>query len=363
MGLNIRSHIMTSETLVRYVSGFSGSINARGPYRPGAWVSRERGYLVARTVDQALWDCGVWPARLYQVEIRPGEVLGSTANLTRVRSFRVAREVPIARALGPHGEAVIALLEELPRIGWLAARARLDEGRVRELAGAHQAALGQAVLPVRFVTSFAAALEADVDVDLRGDAGQSAAHLGAREDSAGAGGERHFANRFAGRAAGHAAHVSAWNAGWAAASAAHLAATLRVSNPADAHGASRLADKLRSLLSAARDRCRQEAWKAMEDLVDAAEETGVDPAGARGELPRIQALVGSVRPEIFPVWHGAWNFTNAALHAASWRARYLVAAPDRPDPFGPLVELYRLGLWPVGPARGSFVVLAPPAAS
>src|SRR4051812_18929240 len=114
----------------RYVCGWSGSANARGPYVTGAPLARARGDLIARTVDQALWDCDGWPARLYEVRALPGELFGATEHLARARALEVVRELPLAEALGPRATEVIALLDDLPRGRWLARPARLDESRV-----------------------------------------------------------------------------------------------------------------------------------------------------------------------------------------------------------------------------------------
>jgi hypothetical protein len=50
----------------------------------------------------------------------------------------------------------------------------------------------------------------------------------------------------------------------------------------------------------------------------------------------------------------------AAFHAA-WRVSHLVNVAHRPDPWLPLVDLWRLGAAPAGASHGSFVVFLPEA--
>ncbi len=65
---------------------------------------------------------GSWPCRLFEVTGKPVAVEGHKFGF---RSLRVVREIEAWRALGPNGEAIVALLEEFKTytpIQWGAAR-------------------------------------------------------------------------------------------------------------------------------------------------------------------------------------------------------------------------------------------------
>jgi hypothetical protein len=62
-------------------------------------------------------------------------------------------------------------------------------------------------------------------------------------------------------------------------------------------------------------------------------------------------------------WLDACDFAHTALHEASCATRHLVGLDERPDPSIPLLELFRLGLWPLGEHRGSFAIYYPQGAS
>ncbi len=53
---------------------------------------------------------GLWPCRLFEVEVR-GAVVASEGHKHGAHGLKVVRELPAWQALGPNGEAVVALIE------------------------------------------------------------------------------------------------------------------------------------------------------------------------------------------------------------------------------------------------------------
>ena len=60
-------------------------------------------------------------------------------------------------------------------------------------------------------------------------------------------------------------------------------------------------------------------------------------------------------------WDAAGNAAWAAAWAAAFEARYLMVADllDWPSPWEPLLDIWRLGCWPIGVVSGEFVVFVP----
>jgi hypothetical protein len=60
----------------------------------------------------------------------------------------------------------------------------------------------------------------------------------------------------------------------------------------------------------------------------------------------MESLAARSDEELVPVWTTAWNFADAAAMAVARAAPHLVALPE-PNPWLPLVELFRMGAWPI----------------
>ena len=58
-------------------------------------------------------------------------------------------------------------------------------------------------------------------------------------------------------------------------------------------------------------------------------------------------------------WNAAWNAAWAAARAATRDAAHLVGLPDAPNPWRPLIEMWALGVWPIGMVDGEFLVAVP----
>jgi hypothetical protein len=54
-----------------------------------------------------------------------------------------------------------------------------------------------------------------------------------------------------------------------------------------------------------------------------------------------------------------WTVAISAAQLAGWRAAYLVNAAPRSDPWRPLIDIWRLGGWPLGASKSSFLVFLP----
>jgi hypothetical protein len=73
-------------------------------------------------------------------------------------------------------------------------------------------------------------------------------------------------------------------------------------------------------------------------------------------LPTMESLAARSDEELVTVWTTAWNFADAAATAVSRAARHMVALPDEPNPWLPMVELFRMGAWPIDEVDRAFVV-------
>jgi hypothetical protein len=148
----------------------------------------------------------------------------------------------------------------------------------------------------------------------------------------------------------HLAFQAMWEAAWEGAAAAMLAAAVRTGT-ADARIRVRAMGRIRDKLDASHDRCRRAAWQGI--LAVCANHGHPDRAA---HLPTMQSLAARSDDEILRVWTTAWNFANAAAVAVARAAAHLVALPDEPNPWLPLVELLQMGAWPIDEVDRGFVV-------
>ena len=150
----------------------------------------------------------------------------------------------------------------------------------------------------------------------------------------------------------HLAFQAMWEAAWEAGAAALLATAARTGT-ADTRTRVKAIDRIRAKLDASRDRCRRAAWKAILETREG--DPGSDqPANG----PTMKSLSAQSGAELVPVWTAAWNFAGAAASAVARAARHMVALPDEPNPWLPLVELYRMGAWPIDEVAGAYVLFS-----
>jgi hypothetical protein len=347
-----------------YVCASRSSAVLKGPYPVGSTARSSKGVIVARELDDALREHDAWPITLHEVEVAPDQVLDADERYVKVRSFRVLRDLPLSEAFGARADELVALFGELRRSPWLAPRAAADAERVTDLIRSRYTALGAyarvEALPCRIVTTWADAMRADNDalhrerIPAHSDDAMGAALDAVRESPT-----------FEARAHAickaqivpfHLAYQAMWEAAWEAAAAAMLASAIRTGT-ADARIRVRAMGRIRDKLDASRDRCRRAAWQAIL-AVRAHEEDPDQPANQ----PTMKSLAARSDEELVPVWTTAWNFADAAATTVARAAKHLVALPDEPNPWLPLVELFRMGAWPIDEVDRAFVVFfrAPP---
>jgi hypothetical protein len=114
-------------------------------------------------------------------------------------------------------------------------------------------------------------------------------------------------------------------------------------------------DRIRDELDASRDRCRRAAWQAIL-AVRAHDRAHDDDPDRPANLPTMKSLAARSVEELVPVWTAAWNFADAAASTVARAAKHLVALPGEPNPWLPMVELFRMGAWPIDEVDRAFVV-------
>jgi hypothetical protein len=171
------------------------------------------------------------------------------------------------------------------------------------------------------------------------------------------------------RATGRVAYCGSWEAVWDAAlagvpselGACPIAITDRI-------------EALHVALGAAREPARRAAWAAALHLFTGAAGALPSPelayrdalAAAQQAYERALGAAIGARQDML---HGcvlvtamvAWRLAVTAAFHASWRVAHLINRATMPDPWLPLVDLWRLGAAPAGASRGSFVVFLPDA--
>jgi hypothetical protein len=125
-------------------------------------------------------------------------------------------------------------------------------------------------------------------------------------------------------------------------------------------------------LGAAREPARRAAWEDTLQLFTGAARPLLSPELSYRDAAAAaqQACEGALASEIgarHETFHGfvvatamvAWRLAVVAAFHASWRVAHLVNAVPTPDPWLPLVDLWRLGAAPAGASLGSFLVFLP----
>jgi len=323
----------------------------------GIGFHASKGLLVARQLDSALREHPPWPVTLHEVEVAPRAVLDEHPYYLKVREFVVVRDLPLSEAFGPQADEMVALFGQLRRSPWLAPNTAPDADRVAELIRRHYAALDVyapvKALPCRIVTSWDDALRADNDVLHR------ASVTAPRDDAIGAAMAAVLESPAADEHGNavckaqivplHLAYRVFWDAAWEVASAELLAQAART-GAADPQTRVKAAGRIGADLAAARDRCRNAAWQAILAL------RTYEGDQKKPVQPTVQSLAAKSDDTLMPVWLTAWNFADAVASAVARAAKHMVAIPDEPNPWLPLVELFRMGAWPIDEVDGAFVV-------
>ncbi len=376
--------------------------------KPGETFRRPRGLSVGTTIGHAigLWanregaEYGTnWPVRVFEGTVDDDDLLdaldGGEGGL-RVRALHVEREVAACETLGPRADDVARFVDDVDHIRWLRPQTREGmDARVTELVGEHYAALRDygavSTPPVELVRTWHEARDRHDQIQRRPDAETTAINLacsvrGNTTAAVGAQLAQHKLTR--------SAYFGAWNAAWS--EAGRSAATgISASGPLGPFAALeehyRLATALRAVdgmvkaLGAAREAAWQGGWDAAYDLFTYAPGNVPAPevmfrqaiAEAQRAFDRhvpdkpIHSLDCAVCREgpgwrkriiagfILRTCEKVFTAAVTAAQLVGWRAAYLVNVVPRADPWRPLIDIWRLGGWPLGPTEGSYLVFLP----
>jgi hypothetical protein len=149
-------------------------------------------------------------------------------------------------------------------------------------------------------------------------------------------------------------YLRAWEAGWEAAFNASLRSSMKQNRPRDAKAAKRAWAQLRQEATDRHDAARRAAFRAAQKLHDAAPDgEGIHPQDPSDLIAEIRSA-GAI-----DVATAAWNFSLSAMLTAIDAVEMPVRGVER-SPSRPLLELFRMGLWPIGEIDDElFVVYSP----
>jgi hypothetical protein len=343
-----------TRTITAYFCSWSDPRHGAYALSPGAVLARPAGLVVARLVDRALLSCRAWPPFLYEVEVDVADVRVSIESLLRVSRLRLLRPIPLKEAFGPRAKEIDAIHEELPGMPWLAPSAPADSAHVDELVRRFYAGLAHyaPVTPRRarvvgrwhdFASPSswpdpAAGEVAALDAIER----QTRRILG-----------REVAQQAVGRGPYRLSYAAVWRACWRRAAAAFVDDWV----PSGAVDPELADGELYGALASARERCSVVAQEMAQLFLDAPT-TGKE----HDRLMRYirDALLRRSGEAFQGVWKESWNAALEPVLVLRDLLYHLVLLPEAPNPWLPLLDLYRLGLWPVGVGHGGeYLVYAP----
>jgi len=385
--------------------GFGGGVGI------GARIERKRGLRVARTLRDALTEraggVGVsldaygagWPLRIFELGVPPVDVLDEDPAALRARGAYVTRELPLSDVFGPHTAEVEALLDEVKTVRWLRPGPDATDTHIAELVAAHYAGLAayqEVQAPrVRIVRTWHEArdLYRAMIPDYEGFLCLRAVHTGVGRVIADTTLEGAF--RVALPIVNRAAFFGAYDAFWRAAgiSAASGLQALprsgraRTAGDAD-HAVERGARAIGALLAAldgAHPLARRASWENAHNIFTNAPDVLPNPlahfAGAVDAgrtaavaLPRPRPIHGPqcatcrevptfqdalVRDFLEVTTQIVDRLATMAGRQMGWEVAYLLQDEQRPNPWRPLADLWRLGACPVGSLGDVFVVFVP----
>jgi hypothetical protein len=269
------------------------------------------------------------------------------------RRLRVVRTVPLEDAFGPCAKEVSAIHEELPRVPWLAPSALPEPVLVDDLVRRFYVGLAYyaPVVPRR-----ARIVSRWKDFATRGAwpdpaAGEEAALAAIGRQIRRVRG-REVAQQVASRGPYGLAYAAIWGACWQRAAAAYVDDWV----PGGAKDPELADGELYRALAAARARCSGVAGTMAQLFLEAPATGKEHDRLMRYIRDALQRRSGSA---FEGVWREAWNAALDPVVVLRDLLYHLVLLPEEPNPWLPLFELYRLGLWPVGVLRGEYLIYAP----
>jgi hypothetical protein len=339
-----------TRTIKAYFCSWSDPQHGIYALQPGAVVARPAGLVVAGLLDRALMTGRAWPPFLYEVEVEIADVRTSMESLLRVSRLRVVQAVPLEEAFGPRAKEISAIHEELPRVPWLAPSA--EPALVDDLVRRFYVGLAYyaPVTPrrARIVSRWEDFAHPDPWPDPA--AGEAAA-LAAIERRTRRVRGREVAQQAVGRGPYRLAYAAIWGACWRRAAAAYVEEVPGgAADPEFADG------ERYGALAVARERCSVVARDLAQLFVDAPVTGKEHDRLMRYILDALQRGSGSA---FQGVWKESWNAALEPVLVLRDLLYHVVLLPEEPNPWLPLFELYRLGLWPVGVLRGEYLVYAP----
>lgn len=351
------------------------SRNQSRPLAVGQRVERASGIAVTSELWDAVWDCDEWPFRLYEIEIDPHDLFAGQRDHSLIfltSAFRVVRAVAMEEVLGPRAGELGPQLADLQRLPWLAPKRPVDvaaaEALVREVYAVAAGLTKLRAAPMHLVERWDEACRADLGATASGAPGSVAALLNLERDAQLGPLEAtryNFPMRALRRAFLRQCYGRMWDAGWDAAFG-DFQRRSTWTHARSVKSAERAWTKLRDKVTARHDDMRRAAALAAQRMLGA--EAMDDEVSCEGLEGRgVCVIAAPAHPLIADMLRitgmnevalSGWNFSVSALSTALSLVEMTVAEVER-SVSQPLLELFRMGLWPIGDAGGSFVVYAP----
>lgn len=351
--------------LQAFVCTTKNSKNVRGPLTVNTRVTCKSGIIAGNDPVAALWGCDEWPLQTYEVVVDPADLfVGRGEMLLKTSACRVVREVPLEEVFGPRASEIGPILDSIRTTPWLAPKGPPDPDTIARLVREVYAIVGEhqpvRPLPVVVLEEWGGACSADARVGVS--EGTPAGliktvrevHSPRPEDL-----DRiAIGTRVLRRILLRQSYARVWEAAWEAAFNASLRSSMQQNRAGDAKAARRTWAKLREKATDRHDAARRAAFRAAQRLHDAT------PDG-EGNLQRDTfSDVDSVLAEVqaagaADVATAAWNFSLSAIITAIDALEMPVREVER-SPSRPLLELFRMGLWPIGEMDDRFFVVYSP---
>jgi hypothetical protein len=344
-------------------------------------TSTAAGSMVARTMDDIFDGVAAWPGNVYELQVDPPDVMQQGAHVLRVRKYDVVRVVPREQVFGSNFAKLDAFITELRTFDWMRPSSEDRRPRAAVLVAEHYAALRHYdkrvgigdVRIVRDIDKVEPSITAPFPlVSPEGTAARAKAHAAAARaiDS-----RLNLPRKEAFlRVVASIVAPRAWRIAWEHVAAAHLRHTVTVFRE-ERGGA--LFDDLSGKVIERTARALEVAMEpGLEELVA---KRGVFVGGRMVQRQSVERTVAAAQMEIPTewgvskerfdaivaglverVWFYAWRFITHANAHAGWHAFHLASDVRQPDPWGPWVGLYRLGLWPLADDGVDMTVYDPP---
>lgn len=351
--------------LQAFVCATKASKNVRGPLALNERVARSSGFIAGNEPMTSLWDCTEWPFQIYEVLVDPADLfVGRGELLLKTSAFRVVREVPLAEVFGARAGELGPIFDDVRGFPWLAPKGSPDPDAIARLVREVYAIVAEhkkvRPLPIGIVTEWDGACDADQRVDALGspvawiNAARDARRATRSEEdyeqlSLGTRVLRHILLR--------QSYARTWEAGWEASFNASLRASMK-QRPGDAKAAKRTWARLREKTGDRHDAARRAAMRTAQEMLDATL-NGVRTPGSDDDDSTFSEIRAAGVDDITT---NAWNFSLSAMITAADVLETPVHEVEC-SPSKPLLELFRMGLWPIGEVGGLFIVYSPSAVS